>query len=836
MGKWQKKPEQKPYKIIGAYDSETTNVTSDKLKYAFPILHQIGIISGDIQDITPGNVEGRTELSMFRHTVDLYAFLDSIVAETFDYVPVICCHNLGFDMYGLANFFSFYDCKVLAKSQRKPISFTINGEDGKPRLVIWDTLVFSQKSLGYMGEECHYKKLKGDWDYDLVRTPETPLTKEEIGYAAHDIYSLLAWLGYWCRLNPDIDPSDLGYRVVSKTGVVRRRRYLRFGNVKGHCQHKTVGQWWSFINKQNVCTTDEELYITSACTRGGFTFCARESANRVFDFAPQDKTRVYGFDATSQHPSQIVSHRYPVRFERSDPETLTRAFRVVALHTLDDVLGHYEKPFGVAFCACFKFTNLRLKQGSIFERFGVAPLASARCKETYQVNEFIQDENQQGEEFRQHLSENGYRDTVVNPTYAFGKLESADSAVLYMTELTAWEVSQAYDYDKVEALDGYITLSFDKPSDMCVISVMQFYAAKNEFKYAQEWYFGNERPDDIEELKGYGIPEFVVDGMADHTIDDSIVKSTYLGLKADLNALFGIEACNEYRRDTVLSNVGITYTGDFGIVNAPKKPKAWYQCGQRIVGWSRIAQIVVMLLCAPYIETIVNGDTDSVKFAIQDKNVPLVKKALERMNTAIDIAKKDVCSRVERTYPSLYSSLDGIGYYVLEFDTLQFCAAWNKAYCIRDIDKRDGKRHVKFTLAGVPCSHKDIKHKDRPSINELADRLIDSGWTFGQVCDRFLGYNTTYSPDITGLNARSFPEWGEIHRLDVTDYKGDTAKVTEPAALCLYPMAKTVNDTATAENRSNMFYALRNRPSVCTEPCIVSTDGITDIREMIDND
>lgn len=814
----------KPYLIVGAYDSETANLVQGASKSAYPILHQLGLIDVPINTITKDNVEQECRLYMYRHTVELYAALERMASAVLPYVPVVCCHNLSFDMYGIAPWLAEHDVSVLAKSQRKPISFTILDEKKNSRLVIWDTLVFAQKSLAYMGEECGYRKLKGDWDYDLVRTPNTPITEQEREYAAHDIYALLAWLGYWCRLNPDINPVDLGLRVVSKTGVVRRRRVNRFSKVKGNEQRRSVGQWWSFINVQNMFSTDEELYTCNAATRGGFTFCARNNAGRVFDFAPDEELAVYGFDATSQHPSQMVSHRYPVRFKQATVENLTLAFQNVAMHTLADVLGHYEKPFGVAFYGAFEFANLRLKPNTVFSCNGIAPLAWARCK-TYVPNETIAEENQQGEEFRTHAASLGYKDMVENPTYAFGKLESASRATLYITELTAWEISQAYDYDSVRGIRGYMTLSFDKPSDMCLISVMQFYAAKNAFKHAREWYYANKPIDNAKELLSLGIPEFVVSGMERHTIDDSIVESTYLGLKADLNALFGIEACNEYRRDTILASTGIEYTGDFCVANAPKHPKAWYQLGQRIVGWSRIAQIIVMELCNPYIESVVNGDTDSVKLIIRDTNIGHVRHALESMNNAIDKAKADVCSRVRRCYPALYNPLEGIGHYVPEFTTLRFCAAWNKAYCIAEVDPRDNMEHIKFTLAGVPSKQ----------VNKLADSLFAQGWSFRRICGTFLGYNVTYAHDITGLNARAFPEWGSMFVQDVTDYQDNTSKVMEPHALCLYPMAKTVNDMGNTENMQNMQWTLRNNPDTNIEPCIVTLDGVTWIRSMMDD-
>ena len=50
-------------------------------------------------------------------------------------------------------------------------------------------------------------------------------------------------------------------------------------------------------------------------------------------------------------------------------------------------------------------------------------------------------------------------------------------------------------------------------------------------------------------------------------------------------------------------------------------------------------------------------------------------------------------------------------------------------------------------------------------------------------------------------------------------------RVTEPSALALYPMHKTVNDTANAENRTNAKIAVRNNPDVNVEPLTVIRDG-----------
>lgn len=282
--------ERKPYKIIGAYDSETTNIDIDGNHIAFPILHQLGLLDGtDLIDITPENVEAHIDIELYRHAFELYERLDEIVYARSAYVPVILCHNLAFDMYGLSPWLSRHDVRVLAKSARKPITFTIRDESGNPALVIWDTLIFSQQGLERMGKDCGYDKGVGEWDYDLIRTPSTVLTGDEIDYAKRDIYTLITWLAWWLKRNPDIKAEKLGLNVVTKTGIVRERRHVRFSELKGHGMKRNVGHYWLMRCRMEQAKSDDELFTMLAATRGGFTFCASTAASVPFELDDTDE-------------------------------------------------------------------------------------------------------------------------------------------------------------------------------------------------------------------------------------------------------------------------------------------------------------------------------------------------------------------------------------------------------------------------------------------------------------------------------------------------------------------------------------------------------------------
>lgn len=813
------------YRIIGAYDSETTNIDINGKPCAFPILHQLGLIDGTpLKEITPENVDDHIQVEYYRHALDLYERLDNIVSVDSDYVPIILCHNLAFDMYGLSSWLARHDVRVLAKSARKPITFTICDENGTPKLVIWDTLIFSQQPLERMGNDCGFTKAVGEWDYDLVRTPKTPLTDEELNYAKRDILTLVCWVSWWLNRNPDIEESKLGHGVVTKTGIVRERRKVRFERLRGYGMKKSVGHYWLARCLLDQPKTDDELFTMLAATRGGFTFCSSENASIPYNLEGTSKS-ILAYDATSQHPAQIVSHYYPYQFHETTQRVLDLAFNLIGKITLERVLSMWDKPFPVAFYACFEFENLRPKKGSLFEKFGIFPLASARYKTPEQI--FTDDDNGDKAAQDAHLHDRSYCDMVENAHTAFGKIVSASKAKIYMTELTAFEIWQAYEWDSVKAVHGYETGRFCKPNDIDVLSVMQFYKAKDEFKAAREQFYRTGTIDNAKTLLDLKIAPAIVDEMRTGVISSNDVEAAYLALKADLNSIFGVSCTNSFRRNIVITENGIEYVGDFGICNAPKHPKVWYQFGQRIVGWSRIAQIIVMQLIEPHIETIINGDTDSIKFICRDENKEQVNIALSRYANALDIGKSKTVKRVRFAYPDLYDELEKIGYYVLEFETKRFCASWNKAYCTHDIGK-DGKRHFSFTLAGIPTRKRENHVSCFIGVNGYADRLHGLGYSYEDICNIFLGYNVTLAHDIIKMNGRKFPEWGSMFFERVTDYLGVTSNVCEPAALALYPMSKTINDTLSADNRVNMRYALGNNPDVNTSHKLITSGGIID--------
>lgn len=798
-----------PRRIVAAYDTETTNVTNDiGITSAFFNLYQVcEYLSEDIREATPERMDELTDTRMYRHIEEAWDDLISIADRADGYVPVVAVHNLSFDIYSLSDHLnrlylsSDMDVTVLAKSPQKPVTITIT-RDEKPYLVFWDTLVFSGRGLATMGQECGYHKAVGAWDYDKVRTPDTPLTDDETYYAATDCVTLLCWLGYYFRREPLLDPSLVAYRLCTKTGAVRVKRQAMFSELKGKDLKYTAGKYWARFNSSQKLRDDDQLFTFHACTRGGFTFASREVAGLPIEAG--DDEEIVAFDAKSQHPAHMVSHFVPVNFERRDYKILELDADTVKHTSVNWLLSHMDRPFPVAFDACFEFTNLRLKKGTVWERDGISPLAYARLKKSIEEEEIDVTDNTRRAAGYADFAEDGC-------DHSFGKVYKAPIIQLWLTELDYWIMCQVFDWDTCVAIEGYETAKFVRPTDFSVLSVMEFYRRKGILKNVRKRYASGDRSfEDVRDI----LPDYFVDTLEDGTADPLDLEAYYAAAKADLNSLYGIEITDEAKRAIRLGPDGLEYTGDYSAENMRKSTKACYQYGQRIVGWSRIAQTVMIQALGEHTLRVINGDTDSIKVWIKRDARPFIEAELAKYGAALDKARHSTTRRVREQYPQYYAELTDIGYYEEEATYKRFYSAYNKAYISGD------EFHI--TLAGVPSLFKG-KDGER-GLEAWARDYIAQGHTWQETAGLILGYNVTIDADISGLNGRHHPGWATRWAAPVTDYNGVTSYVDEPIGIGLAPMPKTIGGYSNVENRINAGYATRHG-YVNTGPCILTWDN-----------
>ena len=453
----------KENRIVGALDTESSTYETPRGLRSVAVTFQIGWTGGE--PVQTCDVDA-VKVSVIRHQEQLGPILAPVILHGIknNYTPVIAVHNLSYDLRYLMGYIELaysggYDIECCFKSSIKPLNVQVMKDD-TPMLVLWDTLAFSGMSLEKMGFQTGREKAMGSWDYLLTRHSETVLTDDELYYSKQDIYALLEWLKFWCSLTPEINAGELGTRILTKTSVVRSKCREIASRLKG--TRKSGRKFTVYGDYLAACArelpaSELEYSLMIRSTSAGWNFTAARGAGVAF-------SNVFKYDATSMHPSHMVSHYYPVKFETlEDMNAAAFLFSTVCGKTGENIMGHWVKPFEYAFNGRFVFHNLRVRKDTLFERDGVA-LHGSGLFSNYENRFADLDDESSNREFN-FINEAGYANYARDPVYMFGKLMSASLVVISLNELNAWVHSQVYEWDSFEVLAMSATASYKRPPD-----------------------------------------------------------------------------------------------------------------------------------------------------------------------------------------------------------------------------------------------------------------------------------------------------------------------------------------------------------------------------------
>lgn len=218
-----------PFKIAGIYDTETTTLQDGARSVAFPCLY----ICNDVRDIDISSYEVDTcdDIRYYRYAGDVLEWLGDLMQWGYSagVVPVVCAYNLMFDLQPLMHDLA-RDYEIAVNAQSSTHVYTLDlCYEGDICLRLWDTYYLEMGGLAAMGRTCGLAKALGDWDYNLIRTPETPLTADELHYAARDVQVIPAYLRWLIEANEWLDADMLGCTVLTKTSLVRQMAQRTIG-------------------------------------------------------------------------------------------------------------------------------------------------------------------------------------------------------------------------------------------------------------------------------------------------------------------------------------------------------------------------------------------------------------------------------------------------------------------------------------------------------------------------------------------------------------------------------------------------------------------------------
>lgn len=795
--------ERKPFRIAAAYDTETCNVGVGVDTVAYPILFIFNDLTGCPIDAYEADITDN--VTFHRHESETLDHIRKIINAADGYIPIVCAYNLMFDLQPLLESLAArYDMRVNAANTTN--AYTLDLMEGDSVLLrFWDTFHLEQNGLAAMGDTCGFPKAIGGWDYSLTRTPETPLTSEELNYAKRDVQVIPAYLKYLCLVNEWLEPDMLGNIVITKTSLVRQMARNEIGKLKvpkKGGKKSTLEREFETMCAINLPRSFESYAIRKACFRGGFTFTSALTASKPVK-------RVYSLDVVSMHHTFITGKRVPYRFEKADKGLLRVAVDEILSTSVEDVLRRYHNPFFHYIHACVRFTNLRLKKGSAFEKWGIALCPRAKFDKSKGSSEIFEDDNERNIDAELNIQRLGYMDKVEKPTFAFSKLYAAKRAWVHVSECELWCIGQVYDFDKAEPMYGECSISTTLPPDYVTLQSSILFERKSAAKEIDTHYReGEPYTRDIPT----SIPDNFKKELQAGTMSAQLFHSWYQStVKGMFNAIYGSQAMDVLRPDFEVDDVGEmhidpdTRANESNFENKlPKRCRVLYNYGLRIVGYSRMHLVLAMILIYRALGnsvTVTGGDTDSLKIACKEGiGGADILKALEPLHDATKAAIEHVQGRVRSTFPELASDLTHIGFFEIENDEpyTTHLEAWNKARASFDTE---GKCHV--TLAGVS------RPRGAYTVETWAHERLADGMGETEILYRLMGYNTFIRNDTCHALEHKRPKTTDTVDMTVTDWRGNTSRVKAHQSIALYATGRMIGDTDKHENMENVTYMER---------------------------
>ena len=205
---------------------------------------------------------------------------------------IVYCHNLAMEFQYIRRLLSWH--KVFSISKRKPIySITKSGIEFRCSYILTN---YNLENLAKQLKKYDVKKLVGNLDYNLVRSPETPMTREEISYCINDVLVVSAY----------IQECILKERYISNipltaTGYCRRycRNMCLYGTVK-KLRKKQYNKYRALMLSLTIDGKEEYEQLKRAFG-GGFTHCnARFSGRTQNNVESWDEASAYIFTAAAE--------------------------------------------------------------------------------------------------------------------------------------------------------------------------------------------------------------------------------------------------------------------------------------------------------------------------------------------------------------------------------------------------------------------------------------------------------------------------------------------------------------------------------------------------------
>lgn len=255
--------------LTATLDIETTNTEEDGFAYSFAL--NIGGVNMVVRYIEE-----------LEEVID--GLIDSWSLGGSDYLSIYI-HNLGYEYQYMAQILNEdWTIKNALYTKARQALYLRFGNGIEFR----DSLKLFQKSLAGATKGCRHPKLKGDLDYSVYRTPDTPLTQQEFDYIVNDVQGLYEAIE---RLKAEQDYNAATIPLTNTSMVIEEvNRHLHTGEVQRAMRALSLGK--------------HELELAYHCMAGGDTHGTRWRASRTYD-------NCNSYDLKSAHPSEQALWKFP---------------------------------------------------------------------------------------------------------------------------------------------------------------------------------------------------------------------------------------------------------------------------------------------------------------------------------------------------------------------------------------------------------------------------------------------------------------------------------------------------------------------------------------------
>lgn len=231
---------------------------------------------------------GRT----YKELKDFFNILYSTMSK--DICPIFYVHNLSFDFMFLQNALGT-QAEVFSREKHKVMKAYFPDMNVEFRC----SLHLTNKKLETITKEFNLsvKKQVGLLDYNVIRTPYTKLTEDELKYCEFDILVMYEMLKQFKTRFQNI------YNIpLTQTGIVRNQVKRLFYKDKKH--HDLISR---------IQPNTHEYIMLNEIYMGGYTHANYTKSSRIL-------RNVYSYDITSSYPYVMCVKKYPItKFTKVNP-------------------------------------------------------------------------------------------------------------------------------------------------------------------------------------------------------------------------------------------------------------------------------------------------------------------------------------------------------------------------------------------------------------------------------------------------------------------------------------------------------------------------------------